>query len=370
MSSDRSAPPRPVAEASPAGLTARAGERTVVMGVLNVTPDSFSDGGAWLDPAAAVAHGRAMVAAGADLVDVGGESTRPGARRPDPATELARIEPVVAALAGAGVGVSIDTMRADVAAAAVRAGAVLVNDVSGGLADPALLPTVARLGVPVVLTHWRGPSALMATLAEYDDVVADVAAALADRVAAALSAGIDPGLVVVDPGLGFAKDAAHNWALLRGLDRLDALGLPLLVGASRKRFLGALLADPATGAGLGQRVAVGGVGVLEGEVGRVEFAPRDAAVGKPLDPVPLVLGVLQPDLGLVNRRHLVRVELALGDGFQPQPRQFGLQRPPRDLDFQLEISRVEFHQHRAGQHRVADVGADRAHPPVDLGGKE
>lgn len=232
---------------TPAGLTARAGGRTVVMGVLNVTPDSFSDGGRWTDPAAAVAHGLAMAAAGADLVDVGGESTRPGAQRPQEATELARVVPVVAELAGAGVAVSVDTMRAGVARAAVGVGAVLVNDVSGGLADRDMLATVAELGVSVVLMHWRGPSAVMATLASYGDVAEEVAGALGERVAAALDAGVAADRMVVDPGLGFAKAAAHNWTLLRGLDRVGALGLPVLVGASRKRFLGSLLAGPAGG---------------------------------------------------------------------------------------------------------------------------
>lgn len=214
-----------------------------MLGVLNVTPDSFSDGGRWVDPAAAVAHGLAMAAEGADLVDVGGESTRPGALRTDEATELARVVPVVAELAARRVRVSIDTMRSAVAVAAVAAGAVLVNDVSGGLADPDLLPAVAATAVPVVLMHWRGPSAGMAGLADYADVVSEVVDALADRVAAARAAGIAAERIVVDPGLGFAKQAAHNWELLRGLDRIGGLGYPVLVGASRKRFLGSLLAE-------------------------------------------------------------------------------------------------------------------------------
>ena len=229
---------------TPAALAPDAGGRTLVMGVLNVTPDSFSDGGRFVDPGPAVTHGRAMVADGADLVDVGGESTRPGATRPGGAEELARVLPVVRDLAAAGVRVSVDTMRADVARAAVGAGAALVNDVSGGLADPAMLDTVAELGVPVVLMHWRGHSTVMASLAVYDDVVADVVDALAGRVAAARSAGIAAERVVLDPGLGFAKDASHDWALLAGLDAVTALGYPVLVGGSRKRFLGALLTGP------------------------------------------------------------------------------------------------------------------------------
>ncbi|MDQ7993201.1 MAG: dihydropteroate synthase [Propionicimonas sp.] len=216
------------------------------MGILNVTPDSFSDGGEHLRRDAAVAHGLRLHGEGADLVDVGGESTRPGAERAAVAVELDRVVPVVAALAAAGARVSVDTMRAEVAAAAVAAGAVLVNDVSGGLADPEMLATVAGLGVGYVAMHWRGHSDVMARLAGYDDVVAEVVAELAARRDAALAAGIAPERLVLDPGLGFAKTAAHNWALLARLEEVSALGHPVLVGASRKRFLGELLA---TGAG-------------------------------------------------------------------------------------------------------------------------
>lgn len=228
----------------PAGLPEQLSslERCAVMGVLNVTPDSFSDGGLFLDAASAVEHGRAMAAAGADLVDVGGESTRPGAERVAPEEEVARVLPVVRALTDAGIPVSIDTMRASTARAAVQAGACIVNDVSGGLADPEMLGVVAGLDVPYVAMHWRGHSTRMDDLAVYDDVVADVLAELGARAAAAAAAGVDPSRVVLDPGLGFAKEADHNWALLRGLDRLLALGHPVLVGASRKRFLGSLLA--------------------------------------------------------------------------------------------------------------------------------
>jgi dihydropteroate synthase len=213
------------------------------MGVLNVTPDSFSDGGLWLDPDTAVRHGLDLLADGADLVDVGGESTRPGAERPVAEAELARVLPVVRALAGEGLVVSIDTMRASVAAAALEAGAALVNDVSGGLADPDMARVVGDAGVPFVAMHWRGPSATMASLATYDDVVTDVARELGERVEALVHAGVDVEQLVLDPGLGFAKEGAHNWALLGRLEELKALGRPLLVGASRKRFLGTLLAD-------------------------------------------------------------------------------------------------------------------------------
>jgi dihydropteroate synthase len=216
--------------------------RCVVMGILNVTPDSFSDGGRWLDRNQAVAHGVAMRDAGADIVDVGGESTRPGAPRVDPETELARVLPVVRELAAAGVCVSIDTTRAAVAEAAIAAGAGVVNDVSGGLADPAMAAVVASAQVPWILMHWRGHSDRMSALATYADVVTEVRDELAARVDAAVAAGVEPARLVVDPGLGFAKTAEHNWALLRRLDVLVELGYPVLVGASRKRFLGSLLA--------------------------------------------------------------------------------------------------------------------------------
>jgi dihydropteroate synthase len=212
------------------------------MGVLNVTPDSFSDGGRYLSLDDALAHGVALWEAGADLVDVGGESTRPGAARVDAATEIARVLPVVTGLVAAGVAVSVDTTRARVAEAAVEAGARVVNDVSGGLADPDMARFVAGADVPWILMHWRGHSHTMDSLAVYDDVVAEVRDELRARVDAAVAAGVDPAALVLDPGLGFAKRAEHNWALLRRLDVLRELGFPVLVGASRKRFLGTLLA--------------------------------------------------------------------------------------------------------------------------------
>ncbi|GAA2856564.1 dihydropteroate synthase [Pseudonocardia halophobica] len=217
--------------------------RCVVMGILNVTPDSFSDGGRYLDREHAVAHGVAMRDAGADLVDVGGESTRPGAGRVDAPTERDRVVPVIRDLVAEGVRVSVDTTRASVAVAAVEAGAVVVNDVSGGLADPRMAAAVASLRVPWILMHWRGHSDRMQELASYEDVIGEVRQELVARADAAVMAGVDPDRLILDPGLGFAKTAAHNWALLRRLDVLVALGFPVLVGASRKRFLGQLLAD-------------------------------------------------------------------------------------------------------------------------------
>jgi dihydropteroate synthase len=216
--------------------------RCAVIGVLNVTPDSFSDGGRYLSLDNALAHGVAMWEAGADLVDVGGESTRPGAARVDADTEIARVRPVIAGLARSGVAVSVDTTRARVAEAALEAGARVVNDVSGGLADPAMARFVASADVPWILMHWRGHSANMDSLATYTDVVTDVRDELRARVDAAVAAGVEPSALVLDPGLGFAKRAEHNWELLARLDVLRGLGFPVLVGASRKRFLGTLLA--------------------------------------------------------------------------------------------------------------------------------
>ena len=219
-------------------------DRCAVMGVVNVTPDSFSDGGRWFDTTAAVKHGLALVEEGADLVDVGGESTRPGATRVDEAEELKRVIPVVRGLAAEGVTISVDTMRASVAAQALAAGACLVNDVSGGLADPAMIPVVADSGAPFVVMHWRGFLEGGNVKGVYADVVAEVVDELHARVEAVLAGGIAPDRVVVDPGLGFSKDAEHDLALLARLDRLLGLGHPLLVAASRKRFLGRVLAGP------------------------------------------------------------------------------------------------------------------------------
>ncbi|TXS56246.1 dihydropteroate synthase [Streptomyces sp. t39] len=221
-------------------------DRCAVMGVVNVTPDSFSDGGRWFDTTAAVKRGLDLVAQGADLVDVGGESTRPGASRVDEDEELRRVVPVVRELASEGVVVSVDTMRASVAEQAVAAGAVLVNDVSGGLADPRMVPAVAGTGAPFVVMHWRGFSEDMNSRAVYGDVVTEVVDELRARMEAVVDGGIAPERLVVDPGLGFAKAAEHDLALLAGLDRLRALGRPVLVAASRKRFLGHVLAREGT----------------------------------------------------------------------------------------------------------------------------
>ncbi|MGW1816296.1 dihydropteroate synthase [Streptomyces sp. NPDC002125] len=217
-------------------------DRCAVMGVVNVTPDSFSDGGHWFDTTAAIKHGLELVAEGADLVDVGGESTRPGASRVDEAEELRRVIPVVRGLASEGVTISVDTMRASVAEQSVAAGAALVNDVSGGLADRDMIRVVAAAGVPFVVMHWRGFSESMNSRAVYEDVVGEVVAELRERMDAVIEGGVDPEKLVIDPGLGFAKDAAQDLALVAHLDRLRDLGRPLLVAASRKRFLGHVLA--------------------------------------------------------------------------------------------------------------------------------
>ena len=222
-------------------------DRCLVMGVVNVTPDSFSDGGHWFGADEAIRHGLDLVAQGANIVDVGGESTRPGAQRVSEEEELRRIGPVVTELVQAGVPVSIDTMRASVAEFALEAGAQLVNDVSGGLADPQMPRLVAAAGVSYVVVHWRGHSHDMYSRAVYTDLVGEVRAELARRIEAVVAAGVDPGRIVVDPGLGFGKRPEHNWPLLASLADLGQLGgrtFPVLVGASRKGFLGLLLAGP------------------------------------------------------------------------------------------------------------------------------
>ncbi|MFJ7241763.1 dihydropteroate synthase [Streptomyces olivaceus] len=215
--------------------------RCLVMGILNVTPDSFSDGGRYASTRRAIGHGMRMARAGADLVDVGGESTRPGARPVPLREELARVVPVVRELTLAGVRVSVDTMHAEVARAAAEAGACMVNDVSGGLADPCMAAAVRDADIPYVITHWRAPSREMDRHAVYDDVVSEVIAELTARVEAAVAAGVRPSRIILDPGLGFAKTSRHDWQLLSNLGALRATGLPFLIGASRKRLIHAAL---------------------------------------------------------------------------------------------------------------------------------
>lgn len=211
--------------------------RTRVMGVVNVTPDSFSDGGSWATAEAAVMHGRRLAADGADILDIGGESTRPGARQVSAAEECERVLGVIETLAREGYAVSVDTVNAVTAHAAIRAGAAMVNDISGSLADPEMPHVIAEAGVPYVLQHMRGTPATMGSLATYGDVVAEIRAELGQRIETLVAAGVSHEQIVLDPGLGFAKDTAHNWEILARLDELTALGYPLLVGASRKRFL-------------------------------------------------------------------------------------------------------------------------------------
>ena len=210
----------------------------LVMGILNVTPDSFADGGRHNEFDAAVKRGLEMITEGVDIIDVGGESTRPGADRVSQEEEIARTIPVITELAKHGVTISIDTMRASTAEAAIKAGASIINDVSGGLADDAMLQTAAELKVPYIAMHWRGQSKDMNSKAVYGDVVNEVIAELNERIDAALDAGIHKDKLIIDPGIGFAKDAEHNWAIIDAIDRFVAMGYPVLIGASRKRFLG------------------------------------------------------------------------------------------------------------------------------------
>lgn len=258
---------------------------TLIMGVVNVTPDSFSDGGRYVDAEAAVAHGLLLRAQGADILDIGGESTRPGAERVAPDVEQERVIPVVRALSDAGVVVSIDTMNASTAALAVQAGARIVNDVSGGMADPGMLAAVAPTDADVVLQHWRGHSADMYARAVYDDVVAEVTRELTARIEAAAQAGIDPARIIVDPGIGFGKRGEQNWQTLRGLDRFVAMGQRVLIGTSRKRFLAdALAEDPADASEARRDLATAVTSVLAAQAGvwavRVHDvgATRDALV--------------------------------------------------------------------------------------------
>ena len=260
--------------------------RTLIMGVVNVTADSFSDGGRYLDADAAIAHGLELIEQGADLIDVGGESTRPGAVRVDPGLEAERVVPVIGELAARGVTVSVDTMRAPVAAAAIRAGAAIVNDVSGGRADADMARVVADAGLPWILMHWRpaGDSTdrrfthRSGDVDGYRDVVAEVSGELLAQVDAAVSAGVDADRLILDPGLGFAKTAEHNWALLNALPTITGLGFPVLVGASRKRFLGALLRrDGADRPPAGRDVATASVSALSAAAGAWGVRVHDVA---------------------------------------------------------------------------------------------
>ena len=253
-------------------------DRPVVLGVLNVTPDSFSDGGDFVDADAAIARGVELVAQGADVVDVGGESTRPGADRIPVREELERVLPVVRGLVARGVRVSVDTMNAETAFTTIRAGASIINDVSGGLADPDMYRVIAQSRVEYIAMHWRGHSKSMQSLATYDDVVVDVRNELRQRLAEMLVWGIDPDRVIIDPGLGFAKTPDHNWALLAALPQLQSLGHRVLIGASRKRFLGEFLPEGAEPAERDQATAI--LSALAAEAGVWGVRVHDAAATK------------------------------------------------------------------------------------------
>lgn len=253
--------------------------RTQIMGVLNVTPDSFSDGGRYFDHAKAIAHGLALTTAGADIIDVGGESTRPGAVRVDEDEELRRVVPVVRELAAAGVLISVDTMRAAVASAAIDAGAHIINDVSAGLSDPGMLTVAADTGVPIVLMHWRGHLDRADATFHYDDVLAEVVAELRERIDAAVAAGIDADAIIVDPGLGFSKNADHNWQILAGLDAFSAFDQRLLVAASRKRFISSLVSpeDPTRAAEAAKDQATAVISAFAAQAGAWAVRVHDPA---------------------------------------------------------------------------------------------
>ncbi|WP_211168071.1 dihydropteroate synthase [Brevibacterium sp. 'Marine'] len=253
---------------------------TQIMGVLNVTPDSFSDGGLWFDHDRAVAHGLELVAAGADIIDVGGESTRPGSARVDEAEELRRVVPVVRELAAAGAVISVDTMRARVAADSLAAGAHIINDVSAGQSDPTMLSVAAESGAPIVLMHWRGYLDQASATFHYDDVVAEVIAELRTRIDEAIDVGVKPANIIVDPGLGFSKNAEHNWQLLASLDEFAALDHRLLVAASRKRFIASLLSpdDPKRAEQAAKDQATATISAISAQAGAWAVRVHDPAI--------------------------------------------------------------------------------------------
>lgn len=248
---------------------------TLVMGVLNVTPDSFSDGGLWASTDSAVQHAIDLTAEGADLIDVGGESTRPGADRVSPRDEQARVLPVITELSRLGIKTSVDTLNAETAERAAEAGVDIINDVSGGLADPDMAAVVARTGLPYIAMHWRAHAGTMDSLARYDDVVATVVAELTERVAVLRAAGVKRSQIILDPGLGFSKDADQNWRVFARLDALEPLGLPVMVGVSRKRFLAGVL--PADAAILDRDLPTAVLSVLAAQAGAWAVRVHDVA---------------------------------------------------------------------------------------------
>lgn len=348
-----------------------------VMGVVNVTPDSFSDGGRWLSADAAIAHGRRLAADGAAIVDVGGESTRPGAHRVDAATERDRVIPVISALAADGIVCSVDTSRAEVAAAAIEAGVGIVNDVSGGMADPDMVRVVADAQIPWIVMHWRGPSDVMNSLANYGDVAVEVRDELLARVDVALAAGIDARSLILDPGLGFAKDAEHNWEVLRRLDLLVDVGLPVLIGASRKRFLGELLAaaDGTPRPADGRETATAAISLLAAQRGVWGVRVHDVTTTRDA-----LAALAHGDRSQVRRAGAVPLAPVLDPATHPAADLGQLHRPPHTRADPHVHDRIVLtgltvrgfhgvfdHERRDGQDFVIDVAVWRDHAPAAHG---
>jgi len=327
-------------------------DRTLIMGVLNVTPDSFSDGGKFLDTKKAIEHGLHLVEQGADIIDIGGESTRPGAQRVSPEEEQFRILPVISSLVLSGVSVSVDTMNASTAILAAEKGASYINDVSGGLSDYFMAKAVAATGITFIASHWRGHSSTMDNQAIYKDAPTDIIFELSKRVADLLDAGIARENLILDPGLGFAKSEAHNWQMLGRIDELQALGFPLLIGASRKRFLSTLLPENAS---LDERdTASVAVSILAANAGvwgvRVHDVARTAAAFEAIGPA------------VSGRPSDIAMNMFLTERQQSRARVEALEDEIAELDFdfdrELALAREVAEEERARQNVIAQLNAE------------